>query len=119
MQGYESIFILDPNTPDEAQTALVDKFRGLVQAQGGQVVQHVKWGRRKLAYPVKKRDFGVYHLFYVNHAPAAVKALESQFRYEEHVLKWLSVAVPDVEAEHANFEKLRTQGSLAKTLTER
>jgi small subunit ribosomal protein S6 len=119
MQGYESIFILDPNAPDEIQTGLLDKFKAIVEGQGGKLVQHAKWGRRKLAYEVKKRSHGIYHLYYISHAPQAVKALESQFRLEENVLKWLSVAVEDVEAEHAAFEKLRTQGSLSQTLTER
>jgi len=119
MQGYESIFILDPNATDEAQTSLLDKFKGIIEGQGGRIVQHAKWGRRKLAYEVKKRSHGIYHLFYIDHAPKAVKALESQLRLEENVLKWMSVAVEDVEAEHAAFEKLRTQGSLSQTLTER
>jgi small subunit ribosomal protein S6 len=119
MLGYEAVFILDPNAPDEVQTGLLDKFKAIVEGQGGKIVQHAKWGRRKLAYEVKKRTHGIYHLFYISHAPKAVKALESQFRIEENVLKWLSVAVEDVEGEHAAFEKLRTQGSLSQTLTER
>ena len=119
MLGYESVFILDPNATDEVQTGLLDKFKAIIEGQGGKIVQHAKWGRRKLAYEVKKRSHGIYHLFYISHAPLAVKALESQFRLEENVLKWLSVAVEDVEAEHAAFEKLRTQGSLSQTLTER
>jgi len=119
MQGYEAIFILDPNTTDEVQTGMLDKFKSIIEGQGGKIVQHAKWGRRKLAYEMKKRSHGIYHLFYISHAPKAVKALESQFRIEENVLKWLSVAVEDVEAEHMAFEKLRTQGSLSQTLTER
>jgi small subunit ribosomal protein S6 len=119
MQGYESIVILDPNLTEEQQTGLLDKFKGIVEGQGGKIVQHAKWGRRKLAYEVKKRDYGLYHLFYLDHTPPAVKALEHQYRFEENVLKWMSVAVEDVEGEHAAFEKLRTGGSAAQTLSER
>jgi len=119
MQGYESIVILDPNLTEEQQTTLLDKFKGIIEGQGGKIVQHAKWGRRKLAYEVKKRDYGLYHLFYLDHTPPAVKALEHQLRFEENVLKWMSVKVEDVEGEHANFEKLRTQGSAAQTLSER
>lgn len=119
MQGYESIVILDPNLTEEQQNALLDKFKGIVTGQGGKVIQHAKWGRRKLAYEVKKRDYGHYHLFYLDHTPAALKALEHQYRFEEGVLKWMSVKVDDVKAEHAAFEKLCTQGSAAQTLSER
>jgi small subunit ribosomal protein S6 len=119
MQGYESIVILDPNLTEEQQTQLLDKFKGIVEGQGGKVVQQARWGRRRLAYEVKKRDYGIYHLFYLDHAPKALKALEHQFRFEENVLKWISVKVEDVESEHAAFEKLRTQGSAAQSLSER
>ena len=119
MQGYEAVFILDPNATEEVQNGLLDKFKAIVEGQGGKIVQHAKWGRRKLAYEVKKRSHGIYHLYYISHAPQAIKALESQFRLEEGVLKWLSVAVEDMEAEHAAFEKLRTHGSLSQTLSER
>ncbi len=119
MQGYETVLIMDPNVTEEDQNTLLEKFRGIVQGQGGKVVQHAKWGRRKLAYEVSKREYGLYHLLYLDHTPAALKALENQFRFEEHVIKWMSVAVEDVEAEHAAFDKLRTQGSLSQTLSER
>lgn len=119
MQGYESIVILDPNLTEEQQTVLLDKLKGIIEGQGGKIVQHAKWGRRKLAYEVKKKDYGLYHLFYLDRTPPALKALEGQLRFEETVLKWMSVAVEDVEAEHAAFEKLRTGGSAAQTLSER
>jgi small subunit ribosomal protein S6 len=119
MQGYESIFIVDPNVTEEQLTGLLDKFRGLVEHQGGKVVQHAFWGRRKLAYNVKKRDYGLYHVFYLDRSPNALKVLEHQFQIEDNVLKWLSVAVDDVEAEHIALEKLKSHGSAAQTLSER
>lgn len=118
MQGYESIFILDPDVTDEQQTALIDKFKGLIDANGGKVVHHAVWGRRKLAYEVRKRDYGIYHLFYLDRTAPALQALESQFRLDDSVLKWMSVTVDDVDAEHEKFEKLKSQGTLAQTLSE-
>ncbi|MBI4081949.1 MAG: 30S ribosomal protein S6 [Candidatus Lambdaproteobacteria bacterium] len=118
MQGYESIFILDPNASEEAQKTVLQKFRDTVGAKGGKVVHETSWGRRKLAYPVKKRDYGIYHLFYLDRSPDALQALETQYRYDESVLKWLTVAIDDLEAEQQKFERLRTEGAVYKLKSE-
>lgn len=118
MQGYEAIFILDPETGEEDQTGLIDKYKTLVGSNGGQVVHHATWGRRKLAYEVKKREHGFYHLFYMDRTPDALRALEGSFRIDDNVIKWMSVAVEDINKEHADFERLKTEGSLAQKLSE-
>ena len=118
MQGYESIFILDPEATQEQQDGLLDKLKGIIGNNGGTVVHHSVWGRRKLAYEVKKRKYGVYHLFYLDQTPQALKALENQFRLEDGVIKWLSVSVEDVDAEHTNFEKLKSEGTIAQSMSE-
>lgn len=118
MQGYESILILDPDASDTAQKELIDKYKSLVGTNGGQVVHHVVWGRRKLAYEVKKHQYGVYHLLYLDRTPQALRALENSCRIDDGIIKWMSVAVEDVNKEFEAFEKLRSEGSIAQTLTE-
>lgn len=118
MQGYESVLIFDPETSDEAQKGLIDKYKGLVGSHGGQVLHHTVWGRRKLAFEVKKRQYGVYHVLYLDKAPDALRALESSFRIDDNVIKWMSVYVDDVDKEVQAFDKLRSEGSIAQTLTE-
>ena len=118
VQGYESIFILHPDTGEEDQEGLIEKYKSLIGANGGQVLHHTTWGRRKLAYEVKKNQFGFYHLFYMDKTPDALRAMENAFRIDDLVIKWMSVSVEDVEKEFADFEKLKTEGSAAKTLSE-
>ena len=67
---------------------------------------------------VNKRLYGAYHLLYLDRSPQALWALEKSLRIDEHVLKWLSVAVADVNIEFEAFEKLKRDGSIAQTLTE-
>ena len=119
MKGYESVIIIDPNLTEEDQEALLAKMTGLFTSNGGAVVNQVTWGRRKLAYPVKKRDYGIYHLLYLDHTPAALKAMETQLRYEENIIKWQTVAVEDLQAEQDKFEKLKTTGSVYPQVSER
>jgi small subunit ribosomal protein S6 len=112
MEGYESIFILDPNVSDEDQQGALARYKETVEGQGGQVLHQTTWGRRRLAYPVKKRDYGIYHLLYLDRSPDAMKALENIYRFDENVIKWFTVAVEDVDAELEKFERLKTQGSV-------
>ena len=119
MQGYESVIIFDPNVTEEDQQGLLAKIQASIEGEGGQIVRQSPWGRRKLAYPVKKRDYGIYHLLYLDHAPAALTALERTLRYEDNVLKWLTVRIEDLDAEFDKFEKLKTEGSLAQNLSDR
>jgi small subunit ribosomal protein S6 len=118
MQGYESILILDPEASDEAQKETIEKYKSLIGTNGGQVVHHAVWGRRKLAYEVKKRQYGVYHLLYLDRSPQALRALENSCRIDDSIIKWMSVAVEDVNKEFEAFEKLKSDGSIAQTLTE-
>lgn len=119
MKGYESVIIIDPNVTEEDQTTLLAKLLEIYTSNGGAVVNQATWGRRKLAYPVKKRDYGVYHLLYLDRTPDALKAMETQFRFEDGVIKWLTVAVEDVDSEFQKFERLRSDGSVYPQISER
>jgi len=50
--------------------------------------------------------------------PDALRALENTFRIDDSVIKWMSVSVEDVEKEFTDFEKLKTEGSVSRTLSE-
>ena len=119
MQGYESIIILDPGLTEENQAALLTKAKDIFKGQGGSVVHETQWGRRKLAYPVKKMDYGHFYLLYLDHTPEALKALENTLRLDEGVLKWQTVSVESVDEEFTKFEHLKTEGSMAQTLSDR
>jgi small subunit ribosomal protein S6 len=119
MKGYEIVFILDPNTSEDGQKQILDKVKTVLAGNGGEVLHEASWGRRKLAYPVSKREYGIYHLLFTNHAPAALKEAESQFRFSEDVLKWMSVSVEDVDKEFTDFERLKAEGSLSRQIADR
>ncbi len=119
MKGYEIIFITDPNTTEEEQQVLVDKVKEVFTQAGGEVVHQTNWGRRKLAYMVKKFEYGYYHVFYVSRSKEAVKEMEDQFRFNAQVIKWHTLAVDDLDEEFAAFERLKTEGTIAQTISDR
>ena len=62
MNEYEILLLLDPDLPEEKQGEVVERVRTLIEQGGGTVDRHDAWGRRKLAYPIQKKEEGVYHL---------------------------------------------------------
>ena len=61
MTEYEILLLLDPELSDEKQTEIVGRVRTLVEQGGGTFERHDPWGRRKLAYPIDKKEDGNYH----------------------------------------------------------
>ncbi len=119
MKGYEIIFIVDPNVGEEGQQELLDKTKEVYTGAGGAVVHDASWGRRKLAYPVNKLEYGIYFLLYVDRVADALKELENQFRFNAEIIKWQTVAIDDVDQEHSAFQQLKNEGTLAQKISDR
>ena len=62
MNNYETVFILTPVLSEPQMKEAVDKFIGLLQANGAEIVNHENWGLKKLAYPIQKKSTGFYNL---------------------------------------------------------
>jgi small subunit ribosomal protein S6 len=93
VRQYEVIYILDPNLEEEGQTAQIERFRGIVEAQGGSV-QHVeRWERRRLAYEVKGRREGYYVVMNFTSEPAAEKELSRVMGITDAVVRHMIVRV--------------------------
>ncbi|MDH4224801.1 MAG: 30S ribosomal protein S6 [Deltaproteobacteria bacterium] len=119
MNGYESIYIFSPATSEETQKGLEQKLSTIVTARGGKVEHLDSWGRRRLAYPVKKQEYGIYQLFYFSLPEGDLKELDTLFRHSEDILLWQTVRVNDIEAEIKQFQELKDNGSLAQKISER
>lgn len=91
MRPYEVIFILDPALTDEALEAEVSAAKAVVAREGGEVREVQKWGKKRLAYEVRKHRDGHYVFLRVVAGPKAVAELERHFKIAEPVLKYLTV----------------------------
>ncbi len=88
---YEVIFILHPATPEEEQATLAEKIKQYVVAGGGEVTSvdsSVPWGKRKLAYPIRKLNEGYYSLMKMSIAASALPELERNLKLMEPVLRY-------------------------------
>jgi len=91
MRDYELTLLVRPDVEDTALTALLEKVKGLLATAGAQGVQVEPWGRRHLAFPIKKITEGQYFLIRAQLSPQALRELERQLRLTEEVLRFLIV----------------------------
>ncbi|ROO29047.1 30S ribosomal protein S6 [Salinisphaera orenii MK-B5] len=91
MRHYEIVFLVHPDQSEQVP-AMVEKYRGIVEADNGQVHRHEDWGRRQLAYPINKIHKAHYVLLNVECSQAAREEIEDAFRFNDAVLRHMVVA---------------------------
>ena len=101
MNTYETVFILTPVLSDEQMKEAVEKFKDVLQQNGAEVVNEEAWGLRKLAYPIQKKSTGFYCLLEFNGEPTIVKKLETAFRRDERVIRFLTFRLDKYAKEYA------------------
>jgi len=89
MREYEYIFIIHPDLDENAFKELVDKIKGWITGAGGQVVKVDLWGKRKLAYRIRKQTEGQYVLLDTVMSPDYSAELERNVRFLEPILRYL------------------------------
>jgi small subunit ribosomal protein S6 len=87
MRRYEMMVILDPQLDERTVGPALEKFLGVVRTQGGNVERVDIWGKRRLAYEIKKRAEGIYAVVDLSCTPAAVAELDRQLSLNESVLR--------------------------------
>ena len=75
-------------------TALLEQLGEQLKTLGAEVTKVDNWGKRRLAYDIRKQREGTYAVFEISAEPAMVKELERQLRLNENVLRFLSTQVP-------------------------
>ena len=95
MKKYETIFILDPDLEDEKIQSAVEKIKGIITQANGEILKVEDWGKRKLAYIVKKKPRGHYYLIHFSGSPALLAELERNFRVMDAVIKFQSVRLDE------------------------
>lgn len=94
LRPYEILIAIDPRPTDEEVAALLATLEGNLKTLGVAVVRVENWGKRRLAYEVRKQREGTYAVFEVTAEPAMIKEFERQLRLNESVLRFLSTRVP-------------------------
>jgi small subunit ribosomal protein S6 len=87
MQSYECIYILDPTLDEQAVMDKAAKFGEIITSRQGVIGSVDQWGKRKLAYPIKKRFEGFYTFVRFTGGTDVLQELNRVFRFDEHVIR--------------------------------
>lgn len=91
MNKYEVLYVVTPELEEEAYRAVLDKFAGIISANGGVVENCDEWGKKKLAYPIDYKTEGYYVLVNFEAAPEFPKELERNFKIDENIMRYMVV----------------------------
>jgi len=89
--GYELVFILNANLSEDDFTRVLGKVNDQITKLGGTITETNQWGKRRLAYPIKKQAEGNYVLEKVQIKQTALKELDANLKMSEDVLRYLFV----------------------------
>ncbi len=110
--GYETTIITRNELTDEALKLIQERMGTVVAQFDGTIVLHEDWGKKKLAYPIKKETRGHYTYLVYNGKPGVVHEVERNLRIHEHVLRFLTVTLGK-EFSPDDFKKSRTDAQAA------
>ena len=100
MNIYENIVIMNASLSDEEINTAISKIKDLIINAGGEVIKAESWGRRKLAYEIKKQNKGLYALFIYKTPPATIRKLEEFYKVFDPVIKYMVIKLGPKQVKH-------------------
>ncbi len=107
MNQYETVFILTPVLSDDQAKETVAKFKKILTDNGAEILNEEAWGLKKLAYQIDKKTSGFYNLIEFKAEPTIVETLETGYRRDEKVIRYITVKLDKYAAAYA--EKRRNK----------
>lgn len=91
MHQYETGFVIAPSLSEEETSALINQMVEVVASKKGQMIKQDLWGKRKLAYPIKRFHEGFYVFFTYEGTPAVPAELERKFKQTDAILRFMTI----------------------------
>jgi len=109
MAIYETIFILDSLMPPKEIDASIERFSSIITSNGGKVRKVDKWGKRRLAYEIEKKQYGFYGSIEFEGEGNIPKELESEYNFNDKVLRYLTYRYDKRKLKAMQLEQKDTQ----------
>ncbi len=90
---YESTFIVNAALDDAQIDAVIEKAKDVIAKNGGELRDIAKWGRKRFAYPIRKKNNGFYVVTEFNATGDIIAKLERHFQLDENVIRYLTIAL--------------------------
>ncbi len=115
MRRYEVAIVLAPTLTEEEVEQSTETFKKAAEEKGAQIAEIEQWGKRKLAYPIKKHTEGIYIIVTLEELSAeAVGELERRFKVSDSVIRFLTVRI-DLDLKRAEKLKARRKEQKERT----
>ena len=108
MRHYEIVFMVHPDQSDQVQ-AMIDRYRTLIEEDGGKIHRLEDWGRRQLAYPINKVHKAHYVLMNVECSQPVLEEMQSAFRFNDAVIRNLIIQKDGPETEQSPLIRSRDE----------
>ncbi len=105
MNQYETVFIVTPVLSEEQVKETVNKFKKILTDGGAKITVEEDWGLRKLAYPIKHKTTGFYNLIEFKAEGALIDKLETEFRRDEKIIRFLTFKMDKYAIEYSDKKK--------------
>ncbi len=116
MRRYEVCFVLAPTLSPEEVEQFTENFKGVAEDQGASVVDVDNWGKKRLAFPVKKHSEGYYIILTLDEeAATASTELERRFKVTDAVIRFLTIRI---DGQYRRAEKLKAKQDLRRPKAE-
>jgi small subunit ribosomal protein S6 len=109
MRHYEVVFLVHPDQSEQVP-AMIDRYRGMITEDGGNIHRLEDWGRRQLAYPINKIHKAHYVLMNIECSKEILDELESAFRFNDAVIRNMVIKRPGPDTEPSPLVKYREDG---------
>ena len=95
MRSYQSVIVLKPDLDVTQLDQAIEKIEGFFKKSGGAVISLEKWGKKRLAYKIKKHKFGIYLNIYHTCECLKVSAMEKDYQLYDNIIKYLIIRLDD------------------------
>lgn len=90
---YESVVLINAALEDDQIELSLNRIQETLTSHGAEVIEVDKWGRKRLAYPIKKAKSGYYAIYRFNSTPDLIAVLERNYRLDENIYRYLTISL--------------------------
>ena len=106
MRTYETVIVIDSLLKVEEIDEIVNKVERVISNNGGNIVSIDRWGKKRLAFEIKRRQYGYYVEIVFEAPPNLIRILEREYRLEENILRYLSIHLDKKALEYRERQQL-------------
>ncbi len=109
MKTYETVIVIDSLLKNEEIDEIVNKVEKVISNNGGKIESIERWGKKRLAFEIKRRQYGYYVEIVFEAPPNVIRILEREYRLEENILRYLSIHLDKRALEYRKQQKLNQE----------